>query len=389
MHSHAAGSALTQPDIMTNVISYLELRDMASCCSVSHPFRAATAQVDTIQIQLNFAHSVQQLQFATRVFQNLKNVHLEYRGDALVCPSDVRSFLRSCCATIQQFYFTSRYTFGGAAFEPLRRAPQLEKLRLKCCRFDSVDVLIAILEGKTKMNFLDLSLVKFGPDSTFLRKFDYQPIAPYIGALYNLEELILDGWDLQYFDAAKLFLGMPKLAKLIVCEASDESLVHLSQHCRNLRALEINGGNCRALISVSSLCSMLHSLPVMETLYIPQLKLHDADVIDELCEAGGKNLKVLVVSPDLFSRISVYAVHPLHQVYVDLHVVEEQKDSEHKHTKESKKMSMKKDGKARRTTDEYEYAGKARAKNKSSSRCHSDTHTRFKGELGDSILHAW
>jgi len=264
-------------EIITTVLSFLPCNEMLKFRQVSERWKVAISNIQAIHLDLRQGdNSDQRLKTATASFSNLRCIDILIRNARDVDPYLLRNFL-SQHAKIRHFRMCGDYIDSDVALKPLKDASGLVHLEFEYVRFCYINSLVQLLQDKTHLKVLRLRNVQFianygNPDLHFsyVRFFcsfsspgsdDCRILSRCIGKLNKLEELILDGCAIRYFDVEYLFSGMASLRSLEICNPSEETMVAIARYCPCLQRLKIS--DCSE-ISLAGVVRVLRSCPVSD-----------------------------------------------------------------------------------------------------------------------------
>mmetsp|Transcript_26092 Transcript_26092/g.38891 ORF Transcript_26092/g.38891 Transcript_26092/m.38891 type:complete len:324 (-) Transcript_26092:303-1274(-) len=262
---------------ITTVLSFLPCNEMLRCCNVCKRWKEAISNIQAIHLDLRQAdNSDQRLKAATASFSNLRYIEILIRNDREVDPCLLRNFL-SRHAKIRYFRMCGDYIDSDVALKPLEDASDVVHLEFEYTRFCYMDSLVQLLQDKAHLKVLRLRNVQFIAnhgypdlhlsDVRFFCSFscpgsgDCQILSRCIGKLNKVEELILDGCAIRYFDAESMFSGMANLRSLEICNPTEETMVAIARYCPCLQRLKIS--DCSE-ISLAGVIRVLRSCPVSD-----------------------------------------------------------------------------------------------------------------------------
>jgi len=266
-----------QVDMVTKILSYLDLVYIARCARVSKTLLKAISLLENLNITPSIRsydgwEVEQKLKFAALRFSpenSLTSIymHLNY---ARWNPRNIDYMTRilKSCKKLRHLTLAG-ISFVNKTFHSVSEFTELETLVLDCFDFEdfihSTFILFTMLKNKTNLRVLELSSETSTRSSEDEALSDFEEkceklLSEVIGGLVSLQRLtiksseILEGLDFRIMFQRLINLEYLLLGNYLVC---DEELEVISEHCLKLRDLRMHytyGFSLAALINVLLKC---------------------------------------------------------------------------------------------------------------------------------------
>mmetsp|Transcript_13366 Transcript_13366/g.20310 ORF Transcript_13366/g.20310 Transcript_13366/m.20310 type:complete len:301 (+) Transcript_13366:125-1027(+) len=238
--SDCGRNAILPLETVTRILSFFEFHEMIQCRRVSTHWKTAVSKIQTIHLDLrDDATCYASVNAVTTFFDNLANISIANKND--VNPFWMQNIL-SKHSNVEYIRIDGDYFDADVLVRSLHdnHAANLKSLELEHVKFDDFLGLNQLLRIKApSLNVLRLIDIRFhlifdGPDPN-----ECVSLSTTIGKMQNLEVLVLDDCDIQYFDAVALFSGMARLRKLEICNPDEITLVMIARCCPRLEELTL------------------------------------------------------------------------------------------------------------------------------------------------------
>jgi len=303
-----------QEDIVASILSFLDVSDISSCSEVSKTCWKAVARLEELTINGDACLDGYErmtkgieyiLHLAARLFSKGRNslrqvcIFCDHVDESCWTAAADKSLglLLSSCSLLTHFQFSGSVGCQmHAALLRFHSLQNLETLVIDSVRWDSTLDFTLMLSNKPKLRVLEITNLtkEYYPGWEMSAQCD--EVSTLIGSLHRLQRLAIafsDGFE-QILDGRMIFTSLRQLEELMVGEVLiDDSVLHvISQHCLNLRQLQIYG--CCG-ISLLGLKNVLNKCPI-HALSIPFFRDEGKGVcaVTELCQASN-NLRTLEI----------------------------------------------------------------------------------------------
>uniref|UniRef100_A0A7S2NXD3 F-box domain-containing protein n=1 Tax=Leptocylindrus danicus TaxID=163516 RepID=A0A7S2NXD3_9STRA len=296
-------------EILTRIMSYLSLEEMARCAQASKPWLRALAGIQELNINIDFCNQNDAraiFNFASKYFHNLSRINIR-------CVAPLESSSRMCDAFSDLLAGKSKYLkhfvydANFLSFPPvnltnglvqcLKDATNLETLIIDHCMFESDHDILLLLTNKPQLRRLklcNLSTLHKAKDGV-AKYCSMETFHEAIASFHQLRELEL---LLNYHDPSPdtpawsiLFSGLKELRKLKINYIDDTGLMEIARS--SLPHLQdLNLRYCHA-ISIDRVIDVLHACPI-HTLDVSSLQMEDDAHIKELSRVGNSLVNLTI-----------------------------------------------------------------------------------------------
>uniref|UniRef100_A0A7S2K3U4 F-box domain-containing protein n=1 Tax=Leptocylindrus danicus TaxID=163516 RepID=A0A7S2K3U4_9STRA len=296
-------------EILTRIMSYLILEEMARCSQISKPWLRALAGIQELNINIDFCNqsdAIAIFNFASKYFHNLSRINIR-------CVAPLESSSRMCDAFSDLLAGKSKYLkhfvydANFLSFPPvnltnglvqcLKDATNLETLIIDHCMFASDHDILLLLTNKPKLRKLklcNLSTSHKANDGVAKYYCNIETFHEAIASFHQLQELelLLNCFVDHSPDKSAWSILLKELRKLKINYIDDTGLMEIARS--SLPHLQdLNLRYCHA-ISIDRVIDVLHACPSIHTLDVSSLQMEDDAHIKELSRVGNSLVNLTI-----------------------------------------------------------------------------------------------
>jgi len=315
-------------EILTRIMSYLSLEEMARCAQASKPWLRALAGIQELNINIDFCNQNDAraiFNFASKYFHNLSRINIR-------CVAPLESFSQMCDAFVNLLAGKSKhlrhfvydafanllagkskhlrhfvYDANFLSFPPvnltnglvqcLKDATNLETLIIDHCMFASDHDILLLLTNKPKLRKLklcNLSTSHKANDGVAKYYCNIETFHEAIASFHQLQELelLLNCFVDHSPDKSAWSILLKELRKLKINYIDDTGLMEIARS--SLPHLQdLNLRYCHA-ISIDRVIDVLHACPSIHTLDVSSLQMEDDAHIKELSRVGNSLVNLTI-----------------------------------------------------------------------------------------------